>query len=121
MVKLSRVIFSPCWSPGRPGSPPPNRAARGRGTAQQDAIVPLFVVGFLTAIGLTSTNLRAPEVLVVAKHVQEVLLDAALVGLGTGIHLTALRRTGGRALVLALACWILVSGVAYAGVLLLRR
>lgn len=58
--------------------------------------MPLFVVGFLTAIGLTSTNLRPPEVLVVAKHVQEVLLVAALVGLGTGIHLTTLRRTGGR-------------------------
>jgi len=38
-----------------------------------------------------------------AKHVQEVLLVAALVGLGTAIHLPRLRRTGGRALIRALA------------------
>lgn len=46
------------------------------------------------------------------------LLTAALVGLGTGIHLPALRRTGGRALVLGLLSWLLVAGVAYAGVVL---
>ena len=51
-----------------------------------------------------------------AKVLQEVLLAAALVGLGTGIHLPVLRRTGGRALVLGLMSWVLVAGVAYAGV-----
>ncbi len=51
---------------------------------------------------------------------QEVLLAAALVGLGTGIHLATLRRTGGRAAILGLASWVLVAG-AYAGVRLLQR
>jgi uncharacterized membrane protein YadS len=41
---------------------------------------------------------------------------AALFGLGTGIHLPALVRTGGRSLVLGLASWVLVASVAYAGV-----
>jgi len=43
------------------------------------------------------------------------------VGLGTGIQLGTLRRTGGRALVLGLASWVLVAGTAYVGVLLLRQ
>lgn len=51
---------------------------------------------------------------------QEVLLVAAFVGLGTGIHVATLRRTGGEALVLALASWVLVAGTAYTGVLLLH-
>jgi len=60
-------------------------------------------------------------VLTDAEAVQQVLLVAALVGLGTGIHLPTLRRTGGRALVLGLASWVLVAVVAYAGVELLGR
>ena len=77
-------------------------------------------IGFLAAIGLTSTNLLPADLLTAAKHVQEVLLVAALAGLGTGIHLNTLRRTGGRALLLALASWILVAGTAYTGILLLH-
>lgn len=90
-------------------------------TGRRPPIVPLFVAGFLAAIAVTSTGLVPTEVLSVAKHLQEVLLAAALVGLGTGIHVTTLRRTGGRALVLGLTSWLLVAGVAYAGVILLGR
>ncbi len=84
-------------------------------------MVPLFVVGFLAAIALTSTGVPPAGLLAGAKHVQEVFLVAALFGLGTGIHLPTLRRTGGKALILALASWILVGTTAYAGVILLRR
>ena len=44
------------------------------------------------------------------------LFRSALVGLGTGIHLPTLRRTGGRALLLGLLSWLLVATVAYVGV-----
>ncbi|GAB2590414.1 YeiH family protein [Microlunatus antarcticus] len=84
-------------------------------------VVPLFVVGFLLAIAVTSTGLLPGAVLTGAKHAQSVLLVAALAGLGTGIDLRTLRRTGGRSLVLGLASWALVAGTAYAGVLLLRH
>lgn len=83
-------------------------------------MVPLFVVGFLAAIAVSSTNVLPAEVLAVATQVQVVLLVAALVGLGTGIHVSTLRRTGGRALALALLSWVLVGATAYAGVLLVR-
>lgn len=100
VVKLSRVILLAPLVAGV-GLVGRRRAGRsGGGAAQRKApIVPLFVVGFLAAIGLTSTNLLPAEVLVIAKHVQEVLLVAALVGLGTGIHVNTLRRTGGKALI----------------------
>ena len=76
-------------------------------------------MGFVAATAITSTGLTPAGVLSAAKGVQEVLLVAALVGLGTGIHLRTLRRTGGRALVLALASRLLVGTTADAGVILL--
>jgi uncharacterized integral membrane protein (TIGR00698 family) len=80
------------------------------------AAVPLFVVGFLAAIVVASTGLVPPAALRAAHTVQTVLLTAALVGLGTGISASRLRRTGGRALVLGLLAWVLVAALAYAGV-----
>ena len=75
-----------------------------------------FVAGFLGAIAVASTGLLPTPVLDGAQTVQGVLLAAALVGLGTGIHFPTLRRTGGRALLLGLLSWLLVATVAYAGV-----
>ena len=80
------------------------------------AVVPLFVVGFLAAIVVASTGLLPAGVLSGAHTVQTVLLTAALVGLGTGISVRRLHRTGGRALVLGLLSWALVAAIAYAGV-----
>lgn len=84
-------------------------------------LVPLFVVGFLTAIAVASAGVLPAPVLDAGRTLQQVLLAAALVGLGTGIQLPALRRTGGPVLVLALLSWALVASVAYAGVVLLGR
>lgn len=81
--------------------------------------VPLFLVGFLVAVVLASTPLIPDRPAAAARHVQHVLLVAALFGLGTGIHLPTLRRTGGRTLALGLASWLLVAGTAYLGVRLL--
>jgi uncharacterized membrane protein YadS len=83
-------------------------------------VLPLFVAGFLAAIALASTGVVPAAALRVASQVQAVLLVAALAGLGTGIRLTLLRRTGGPALALGLASWVLVAGVAYVGVRLVN-
>jgi uncharacterized integral membrane protein (TIGR00698 family) len=124
VVKLSRVALLAPLVAGV-GLARRRRARAGAGTASTGnarpaPVVPLFVVGFLAAVGLTSTGLLPDELLRTVQHVQSVLLVAALVGLGTGIRLSVLRRTGGRALVLGLASWVLVATTAYAGVLLLR-
>lgn len=83
-------------------------------------LVPAFVVAFLLAVALRSTGLVPADVLALAADGQQVLLVAALFGLGTTIRVATLRRAGGRALLLGLASWVLVLGTAYAGVVLTR-
>lgn len=124
VVKLSRVVLLAPLVAGvglaqrRRQAQAPS-TARGRG--HRAPVLPLFVAGFLIAIAITSTGLVPVRVLAVAKTLQEVLLVAALVGLGTTIHLPTLRRTGGRALLLGLVSWVLVGTTAYIGVVLLGR
>lgn len=120
VVKLSRVVLlAPLVAAVAVAASRSGRAATTSG--RRPPIVPLFVAGFLAAIVVTSTHLLSAGALSAAKDVQQVLLAAALVGLGTGIHLPTLRRTGGRALVLGLLSWLLVAVVAYVGVRLLGR
>ena len=112
VVKLTRVVLLAPLVAGVSLSRRRNGAAGGH----RPPLMPLFVAGFLAAVALASTGVVGHGVLSGAEHVQGVLLTAALVGLGTTIHLPTLRRTGGRALLLGLTSWILVAGVAYAGV-----
>ncbi|MEV4741139.1 putative sulfate exporter family transporter [Streptomyces sp. NPDC049555] len=91
---------------------------RGRTTAERPAVLPLFVLGFLLMAGLRTTGLVPGTVLAVARHVQELLLAAALFGLGSAVHLPSLARTGGRVAALGLGAWIVVAGLSYGGVLL---
>ena len=114
VVKLSRVVLLAPLVAGT--SVALRRRSPATTTGRRPPLLPLFVAGFLTAIAVASTGLLPDPVLHAAKTLQEVLLAAALVGLGTGIHLPTLRRTGGRALVLGLVSWLLVATVAYAGV-----
>ena len=90
--------------------------ARTEAARKMPPPVPLFVLGFLAAIALTSTGLLPDQVLAGAEWVQSVLLVAALFGLGTGIRLPALVRTGRRSLVLGLSSWVLVAAASYVGV-----
>ncbi|MDO8120119.1 putative sulfate exporter family transporter [Isoptericola sp. b490] len=113
VVKLSRVVL---LAPLVAGVGLVRRRALAAAPGRRPAPLPLFVAGFLAAIGLASTGWLPAAALGVAHTGQQVLLTAALVGLGTGIHLKVLRRTGGRALTLGLLSWLLVAAVAYAGV-----
>lgn len=82
-------------------------------------VVPLFVVGFLAAVALRSTGLLPAPVLDAAHVAQELLLAAALFGLGSAVDLPALTRTGARVAALGLGAWVVVAGLSYAGVLLI--
>ncbi len=119
VVKLTRVVLLAPLVAGV-GLFSRRAAVRGdAGTPQGDRRpppVPLFVAGFLAAVVLASTGLLPDGLLAGVKSVQSVLLVAALFGLGTGIHVPVLVRTGRRSLVLGLISWVLVAGVAYAGV-----
>lgn len=123
VVKLTRVVL---LAPLVAGVSVARRRRTGRTGAGNGGpavrrlpVLPLFVAGFLAAVLVASTGLVPGPVLDGAKTLQQVLLAAALFGLGTGIDVKRLVRTGGRSLVVGLSSWVLVAGVAYAGVRLL--
>lgn len=91
------------------------------GPGRRPPWVPLFVVGFLAAAAARSTLGLPPELLGAADGAQRVLLTAAMFGLGTGVDVAGLRRTGGRVAVLGLVAWAVVAGVALLGVLVAVR
>ncbi|MFD8520853.1 YeiH family protein [Streptomyces capillispiralis] len=116
LVKLMRVaLLAPIVAAVALG------VRRGRGRAPDAArvpLVPLFVVGFLAAVALRSTGLLPAAALDAAGVAQELLLAAALFGLGSAVDLPALTRTGVRVAALGLCAWVVVAGLSYAGVLL---
>ncbi|WKX74239.1 YeiH family protein [Streptomyces sp. XD-27] len=92
--------------------------AQAHGAARRPPLVPLFVVGFLAAVAVRSTDVLTSGALDAAGTAQELLLAAALFGLGSAVHLPSLARTGGRVAALGLCAWVVVAGVSYGGVLL---
>jgi uncharacterized integral membrane protein (TIGR00698 family) len=120
VVKLSRVILlAPLVAGISLSRHRKSGGARGDNAGRRPPLLPLFVGGFLVSIAVASTGLLPASVLDAAKTLQGVLLAAALFGLGTGINLPLLRRTGGRALILGLLSWLLVAVVSYTGVRLI--
>ncbi|MFJ9460469.1 YeiH family protein [Kitasatospora sp. NPDC101447] len=87
-------------------------------TASRPPILPLFVAGFLAMIVLRTTGVLPERALDLAGDAQELLLAAALFGLGSAVHLPTMVRTGGRIALLGLGSWVVVAGVSYAGVLI---
>ena len=79
-------------------------------------VVPLFVAGFVAMVLMRTFIPVPPAVLDAADLVQTVLLAMALFGLGTAVRLTDLVRTGGRALGVGLASWLLIAVLALAAV-----
>ena len=101
----------------RSASPTEDTATEVAPANRRTPLLPLFVVGFLGAIALRSSGVVPTDWLSPLKTAETLALAAALVGLGTGVHIGKLRRLGGRPLVLAMAAWLLIASVAYVGVL----
>ena len=121
----------PLRSPGAPGLPAVATAAAGSGqaptTPESDAhptpakrppIMPLFVAGFLAMVALRSTGLVPTPVTDTVPTVTNVLMAAALFGLGTGIDLRKLAK-GGRAMLLGAIATVLIGTISLIGVTLL--
>ncbi|MFD2350686.1 putative sulfate exporter family transporter [Nonomuraea ferruginea] len=80
--------------------------------------VPLFVAGFVVMACVRGTGMVPDGVVAVAGQAANILLAAAMFGLGTGIDVRRLLR-GGRTVLLGGIATGLVGGVSLAGVLLL--
>ncbi len=72
-------------------------------------VVPLFVIGFVAMVGLRSTGWLSPGLLESAAAIQDLLLGTALFGLGSAVRVQTLLHTGARALLAALAAWLLIA------------
>ena len=79
-------------------------------------IVPLFVAGFLAMIVIRTAGVLPASVLGTAKQLQDLLLAGGMFGLGTGVRLRELARTGAKPLMLGLASWAIIASAAYIGV-----
>jgi uncharacterized integral membrane protein (TIGR00698 family) len=82
-------------------------------------LLPLFVAGFLAMIVVRTLGILPAGALEAAAVAQDLLLAAALFGLGAAVDIRALILSSGRAIGLAFAAWVLVAALAYGGVLLL--
>ncbi|MFJ4666985.1 YeiH family protein [Kitasatospora purpeofusca] len=120
LVKLMRVVLLAPLVAGVAVAV--RRSHRRAGTAptagKRPPLLPLFVAGFLAMIVLRTTGVLPERALAFAGDTQELLLAAALFGLGSAVHLPTMVRTGGRIALLGLGSWLVVAGVSYAGVLI---
>ncbi|MEY9891798.1 putative integral membrane protein (TIGR00698 family) [Catenulispora sp. MAP5-51] len=85
-------------------------------SAKHPPIVPLFVAGFLAMIAIRTAGALPASTLGAAKQLQDLLLAGGMFGLGTGVRLRELARTGAKPLALGLASWALIASAAYIGV-----
>jgi uncharacterized integral membrane protein (TIGR00698 family) len=94
-------------------------AAVGDADAKLPPVVPLFVLGFIAMVGLRSTGWLTPGWLEAGAALQDILLGAALFGLGSAVRVRTPLLTGGRALLAALASWLLIALLGLAAALLI--
>jgi uncharacterized integral membrane protein (TIGR00698 family) len=128
VVKLTRVIL---LAPMVAAAGLQQRLAAVQGSAGQPSaapgtpaealppVVPLFVVGFVALVALRSTGWLSPGWLDAAAGMQDILLGAALFGLGSAVRIRTLLHTGLRALLAALVAWLLIAGLGLGAALLM--
>ena len=109
VAQPSGAAADPAAAEARVDAPSPS-------AAKHPPIVPLFVAGFLAMIALRTTGVLPASALNAGKQLQDLLLAAGMFGLGTGVRLRELARTGAKPLALGLASWALIASAAYIGV-----
>ncbi len=117
VVKLARVVLlAPLvagvawWSRSRSDGEQVAEGAR-------PAPIPLFVAGFLAMMVLRTAGLVPTWLVDAAKIAEGLAFTIAMFGIGTTVRWSTIRRPGPTPLLLGLAAWMLVAGVALLGVL----
>ena len=90
-------------------------------SSKMPPVVPLFVVGFVAMVALRSTAWLAPGWLDAGAMAQDILLGAALFGLGSAVRIRTLLHTGGQAVLAALAAWLLIAVLGLGAAFLIVR
>ncbi|MFT4295715.1 MAG: putative sulfate exporter family transporter [Micropruina sp.] len=105
VVKLARVLLlAPVLAVISFGQRESSGGVRGG-----QPVVPLFVAGFVAAVGLRSLGVLPAPVLQLAGLLQTGLLAAAMFALGTSLHASVLRRAGLKPILLGLIATVVVA------------
>ncbi|MBW1599952.1 YeiH family protein [Streptomyces sp. JJ38] len=112
---VARRRFAAAAGPEEAGA---GGAAGGGPAPRRPPLVPLFVAGFLASAALRTTGVLPEGLLEGAATLREGLLAAALFGLGSGVFLPSLARTGWRMAAVGSGSWVVIAGLSYVGVLL---
>jgi uncharacterized integral membrane protein (TIGR00698 family) len=113
-VKLTRVLF---LAPIVAGVSLRNRRRGIAGRAgKRPALLPLFVLGFLATMLIRTTGLLSVEVLDAGRQVEQYLLAAGMVGLGSSVNIGSLGRLGFRPLLLGACAWLCVGCISLAAI-----
>ena len=86
-------------------------------TGPRPPLVPLFIVGFVLAVAVRTSDVLPPATIELLRTLEGWMLAIALFGLGTGVRISGLRQVGGRALALGSAAFVMVAGLAFVGVM----
>ena len=109
--------------PMEAGRPQPVPAAQSAPTAKKKAklppLIPLFIIGFVLMVAVRSLSLVGDDFLAAAAVIQDLLLGAALFGLGSGVRIRQLVGQGGRAVIMAMLSWVLIAALGYLLVILI--
>jgi uncharacterized integral membrane protein (TIGR00698 family) len=111
VVKLTRVLLLAPLVAGL-------ALTRGQRARIRDGrtLVPTFLLLFVGAIAIASTDVLSERVIDLIDDVRTVFLGAALFAIGTRVRVERMLQIGPRPLTLGIASWILIAAVAYAGV-----
>jgi uncharacterized integral membrane protein (TIGR00698 family) len=84
------------------------RGAAQAPDAPRTSPLPLFIILFLVAVCIRTTDVLSTRTLADFKNFEKICLALALVGLGAGVRISKLRVLGARPIVLGLCSWGLV-------------
>ncbi|WP_427008519.1 YeiH family protein [Pseudarthrobacter sp. H2] len=120
IIKLTRVLM---LAPMVTGAALVQRYRRRRassGTEEAGAklppLIPLFVAGFMAMIVVRTFGILPHVALEIAATTQDLLLAAALFGLGASVQVRSLLQTSGRAILAAMLSWGFIAVLAFIGV-----
>ncbi|WP_372342903.1 YeiH family protein [Paeniglutamicibacter sp. ZC-3] len=121
VIKLTRVLtLAPMVAAAGIISRRNGRAGDGEKGLKLPPIVPGFIIGFVVLVAVRSIFNVPTEVLEAVTIVQDVVLAAALFGLGSAVRIRQLFASKGASILMAMCSWALIAGLGYAGVLLLQ-
>ncbi|GAA4658297.1 YeiH family protein [Arthrobacter cryoconiti] len=119
VMLLAPIVFIAALATRRSARNQGVDAVSGQKPSSLPPLVPVFVIGFVAMIVIRSLGILSPGMLEIGSLLQDVLLGAALFGLGSAVSIRDLLSTGIRGSLVALLSWTLIATLGYGAVQLI--